>query len=121
MKFVIKTGVVLGFFLSCVLVFSTRQIEATAASGGNVEFADAASPRSLYVQNCARCHGKNGRAETREGRRVEADDLTSSDAQEISDAKLKRVITNGRGKMPGFGKRLTTAQINQIAGYVRSL
>ncbi len=121
MKFVIKAGVVLGFCLSCVLVFSTRQTEATAAANGDVEFGNATSPRSLYVQNCARCHGSNGKGQTKEGRRLEADDLTSSDAKGISDAKRTRVITNGRGKMPGFGKKLTAAQIAQVASYVRSL
>ena len=116
MKLVIKAGVAMVFLLAGIFVFSTGQTHATGLTA-----ADAASPRSLYIQSCSRCHGSNGKGQTREGRRVEADDLTSSDVKGISDAKMKRVITNGRGKMPGFGKRLTPAQIAQIAGYVRSL
>lgn len=116
MKLVIKACVVMVFLLGGTFLFSTEQTHANGLTE-----ARAASPRSLYIQSCSRCHGNNGKAQTREGRRVEADDLTTSDAKGISDAKMKRVITNGRGKMPGFGKRLTAAQIAQIAGYVRSL
>jgi len=31
------------------------------------------------------------------------------------------VITAGKGDMPGFSKKLTAAQIRQIAGYIRTL
>lgn len=81
----------------------------------------ASSPRSLYVQNCARCHGADGRAETRLGKKLEAADLTSEDVQGMSAAKITRAITNGRPDMPAFRKKLTRQQIAQIAGYVRSL
>jgi cytochrome c6 len=79
------------------------------------------SPRSLYIKNCSSCHGANGRAQTARGRKLEADDLTSGDVKNISESKMTRVIKNGKGKMPGFGKKLTAAQIAQISGYVRSL
>ncbi len=104
------------FLVVSVMTLSTRETQA-----GSMNVAAVSSPRSLYVQNCSRCHGTNGRAQTREGRRVEADDLTSSDAKGISDSKMRRLITNGRGKMPAFGKKLTSAQITQIMGYVRGL
>lgn len=75
-------------------------------------------PRTLYLQNCARCHGANGKAQTALGKKLEADDLTASDA---STAKIIRTITNGRGDMPSFKKRLTKEQIASIAGYVKAL
>lgn len=78
----------------------------------------AVSPRSLYIQNCARCHGSNGKAQTALGKKLEADDLTASNA---STAKIIRTVTNGRGDMPSFKKRLSKAQIASIAGYVKSL
>ena len=81
----------------------------------------ASSPRSLYIQNCARCHGADGRAETRLGKKLEAADLTSDDVKGLSTAKITRAITNGRHDMPAFKKKLTRQQITQIAGYVRSL
>lgn len=79
------------------------------------------SPRSLYIQNCARCHGADGRAQTRLGKKLEADDLTTEDVKNMSTAKIERVITNGRLDMPAFRRKLTRQQISQVAGYVRSL
>lgn len=79
---------------------------------------EAASPRSLYVQNCARCHGSDGKAQTSLGKKLEADDLTTSTA---SKDKIIRTVTNGRGDMPSFKRKLSKAQIASIAGYVRSL
>lgn len=79
---------------------------------------EVASPRSLYLANCARCHGADGKAQTALGRKLEADNLTASTA---STAKIIRAVTNGRGDMPSFKKRLTAKQIASIAGYVRSL
>ena len=103
--------VVAGFF-----VFSTHGTSVNAAA-----IESESSPRSLYVSNCARCHGTNGRAQTAQGKKLDADDLTGGDATGISDAKMTRVITSGKGKMPSFRKKLTAAQIAQISSYVRSL
>ena len=77
-----------------------------------------ASPRSLYVQYCSKCHGSDGRAQTAKGIEMEADDLTTSNA---STDKIIRVITNGKAKMPSFKKKMTTAQIKSLAGYVHSM
>ena len=90
----------------------------SAASALSV--ADSASPRSLYVQNCATCHGSNGKAQTARGRRLEASDLTSGDVQGMDRARIIRAIINGRPGMPSFRKKLTANQIAQIAGYVHS-
>lgn len=109
-----KLGAVMAFLLLGVFMFATSGTQVTAASA----FAGAASPRSLYVQNCATCHGSNGKSQTARGRKLEADDLTTSTANE---AKIIRMITNGRGDMPGFKRRLTPAQIASIAGYVKGL
>jgi len=79
------------------------------------------SPYSLYVQNCARCHGSNGKAQTKLGRSLGAEDLTSSDVKEMSAERIARAITRGRGDMPAFGKKLNAKQIASIAQYVRSL
>ncbi len=114
----LKLAVVIIFLIAGFVVFSSRETQIAAAS---TMFESEVSPRSLYVSNCARCHGTNGKAQTSQGRKTEADDLTRGDVKGISDAKMTRVITNGKGKMPAFGKRLTAAQIAQISGYVRGL
>ena len=84
----------------------------TASASGD----DLTSPRTLYVQNCARCHGSDGKAETALGKKLDAKDITGH----LSTAKIIRTVTNGRENMPSFKKKLTPAQIKAIAGYVHS-
>jgi mono/diheme cytochrome c family protein len=115
MQKLVKVGAVMGFLLAGIFIFSTRETQALTALA---TFESEASPRSLYSQNCARCHGSNGKAQTSQGRKLEADDLTTSTA---STDKIIRMITNGRGDMPGFKRKLTAAQISSIAGYVKGL
>jgi len=115
MRKLAKLSAVMAFLLLGIFIFSTSETQAVTAAAA---FESEASPRSLYVQNCARCHGSNGKAQTALGRKLEADDLTTSTA---GDAKIVRMITNGRGKMPGFKRKLTSAQISSIAGYVKGL
>lgn len=75
------------------------------------------SSRSLYNIHCASCHGRDGKANTPKGRETEADDITGG----ISTAKTIRVVTNGRGDMPSFKRKLSAAQISSIARYVAKL
>jgi mono/diheme cytochrome c family protein len=76
------------------------------------------SGAAVYAQNCARCHGANGRAQTRQGRASEATDLTSDDW--IPDAaRDTRIVSRGKGSMPAFGKRLTQAQVSAAVQYIR--
>jgi mono/diheme cytochrome c family protein len=39
----------------------------------------------------------------------------------VTDEHLSESIQNGRGKVPAFGKKLSTAEINSLVDYVRSL
>jgi mono/diheme cytochrome c family protein len=79
------------------------------------------SSRALYLNNCARCHGADGRSDTELGRLNDAPDISGGKARSLSAAKLTRLIRNGEGSMPGFGKKLTKAQITSIVNYVRGL
>jgi mono/diheme cytochrome c family protein len=76
---------------------------------------------SVYRANCAKCHGNDGRADTPKGREMDADDLTTGKVKGMSVDKLTRVIKNGKGDMPGFGKKLSAAQITGLVKYVKSL
>ena len=115
MRKLAKVSAVMGFLLLGIFICAPGETQVTAASAA---LEGEASPRSLYVQHCATCHGSNGKSQTARGRKLEADDLTTSTA---SEAKIVRMITNGRGDMPGFRRKLSAAQISSIAGYVKSL
>ena len=67
----------------------------------------------LFQQNCARCHGANGRLGLNG-----AHDLTRSNLNAFGRTYL---VTKGMGKMPAFAKTLTPAQIAQVVAYSLTL
>jgi len=77
--------------------------------------------RALFVENCATCHGENGRAHTFHGWLVGAQNLTDPKWQQnTTDAEIIHAITTGPSVMPAFGKKLSAAEIQALAKYVRS-
>ncbi|OGX87231.1 c-type cytochrome [Hymenobacter glacialis] len=67
----------------------------------------------LYQKNCTRCHGANGKKGA-----SGAHDLTKSNLNAFGRTYL---VTNGMGKMPAFGKKLTAAQVQQVVAYSLTL
>jgi mono/diheme cytochrome c family protein len=83
----------------------------------------AINPAVTYSKNCATCHGRDGRADTFKSKHhSHARDLTDARWQsEVSDERILNSIRNGRGRMPAFGRKLTTEQITSLLSYVREL
>lgn len=79
------------------------------------------SADSLFKQNCARCHGADGRGETSLGKIMNAPDMTDADwwQKRGSTSAIVRTVTNGKGGMPAFKKKLTRQEINSLVSYVR--
>jgi cytochrome c6 len=77
--------------------------------------------RALYLENCASCHGEDGKADTELGRKNMAQDFTAADfAKEITVPKARRVITRGvrKTKMKAFKDLLKPEEIEALADYV---
>ena len=75
---------------------------------------------AVFAKNCATCHGKDGQAKTFKAKLNHARNLTDAEWQaSVSDERLFNSITNGRGHMPAWGKKLTEAEINSLVAYVR--
>lgn len=82
----------------------------------------ASTAEAIYVRRCASCHGKDGKANTVRGKLISTRNLTDPKWQaEVSDERIFNSITNGRGRMPGFGKRVSEADIDSLVSYVRHL
>jgi mono/diheme cytochrome c family protein len=87
--------------------------EGTSASKGS-------SSTLLYRQDCARCHGADGKGETPMGQALGAPDFTDPDWQKDQSTKdLTRVVTRGKKGMPAFNKKLTKREISSLVSYVR--
>ena len=77
----------------------------------------------LFNNNCARCHGADGAGDTPTGHMYNAPDFTNREwwrkHPDITSTKsLISIVTNGKGEMPAFGKKLTRTEIRQLVVYV---
>ena len=76
----------------------------------------------LWKANCEKCHGPDGRADTEEGKKKGARDLSNAKWQKtISDDRFAKSIFRGRDKMPSFAKVLSEEEIKTLVKEVRSL
>lgn len=75
----------------------------------------------LYNAKCAVCHGPDGRASSPTAKALQAHDFSSDAVQSQTDEQLAATITNGKLKMPAFGKQLSPEQIQSLVAYVREL
>ena len=80
----------------------------------------AADGAALYKANCNTCHGPTGAGDTPAGKMMKAKPLGGADVQKLTDAELTTAITNGKGKMPAFGKKLSADDIKAVVTYVRT-
>src|ERR1700674_5399308 len=75
---------------------------------------------TLYKSKCAACHGADGAGSTT-GKTMGVHDFTTADVQGMSDAELSTIITNGKNKMPAYGKSLKAEDIKGLVAYIRTL
>ncbi len=71
----------------------------------------------LFTTYCADCHGPQGTND----RRGAVPQMRLSAAKSLSEQAFVRIIANGRGAMPALKSRLSTAEIEAVARYARSL
>lgn len=76
---------------------------------------------ALYKTKCAACHGADGKGETAMGKANKLRDFASADVQKQSDDELTAIITNGKTKMPAYGKSLKPDQVKDLVAFIRSL
>ena len=75
---------------------------------------------ALYKTKCASCHGADGTGSVM-GKKMGVHDFTAAGVQGMSDEDLIAVTTNGKAKMPGYGKSLKADDIKGLVAYIRTL
>ena len=105
-------------------VFAVLLIVQATKTEGRVNFSSPmpGDAKGTFDAQCAKCHGKDGRAKSLHAKHVHARDMTNASWQnEVTDERLFNSISNGKGKMPAFGKKLSEDQIDALVRYVRQL
>ena len=89
--------------------------------------ASAADVQGLWGQHCASCHGKDGKGETKAGRKAGVKDQTDAKYQAgLTDEKMFTAVKeglkeNGKEKMKPFADKLKDDEIKALVAHVRSL
>src|SRR5438067_12570015 len=84
----------------------------------------AAQVDDLFRNNCARCHGADGRGDTPLGHTYNAPDFTDTEwwqkhSSITGTRTLRSIVARGKGGMPAFGKKLKRSEINLMVDHVR--
>ncbi len=69
----------------------------------------------VFQQNCSKCHGKDG-----DGRFMGGPSLIADKATGMSADDLNKTITEGKGRMPKYGGKLTPEQINTLVQEIKA-
>jgi mono/diheme cytochrome c family protein len=92
------------------------------ALGVTSAWAGAAEGKAIYERACRSCHGADGAGNANVAKMLKAEipALSSAEVQSMSDADLKAVVTNGKGKMRPVTS-VTGNQVDDVIAYVRTL
>ena len=88
--------------------------------------AKAADVKENWEKNCAKCHGADGKGDTKMGKIVGVKDYTDAKVQaEMKDPEMFKGIKEGKKegdktKMKAFGEVLNDDEIKALVAYVRA-
>ena len=113
----------LALLLSVFLLSRTPAINHTGSRTEQSKPKPISAPE-LFERNCARCHGGDGRGDTPLGHTYNSPDFTDKEwwkkhADITSTRNLIAIVTNGKGGMPAFGKKLKNSEIKSLVNYVQ--
>lgn len=96
------------------------------ALAGGVSYAAPASEN--WENSCASCHGADGKAQTKQGKKLKIRDYTDAAVQaELKDEEMVKAILdgvkgdNGKERMKGFKDELSEQEAKDLVAYIRTL
>jgi mono/diheme cytochrome c family protein len=95
--------------LAAVMVAGIGAFDSTDA-------ADFFKGRKIYDRECASCHGTEG-APVMPG----TPNFVRGEGLRLTDSEMRRVILDGKTLMPGYERRLSRADIQDVTAYIRTL
>jgi len=106
------------FLVDLTVIRATPPQKRSAARSRGTQAGD------LFRNNCARCHGADGAGDTPLGHTYNTPDFTDpkwwrKHSNITSAGSLVSIVSNGKGGMPAFGRKLTRTEIRRLVEYVR--
>jgi len=93
------------------LLIAALSVPALAQSNGE----------QVYKAQCAMCHGQDGLAATPVAKMMNVPSFKSPAMLKLSVAEMIAATNNGKGRMPEFKSKLSSAQIEEVVAYIRKL
>ena len=97
----------------------------TVALALSAGIARAAPAAENWENLCASCHGTDGKAQTKTGKKLKLRDYTDAKVQaELKDEEMAKAITDGvkidgKEKMKAFKEEISADEIKDLVAYVR--
>jgi mono/diheme cytochrome c family protein len=103
--------------LVILLIWAAFGLMATGALAADVK-----AGQTTFKISCQSCHGQDGTPNADVAKTLKADmrDLKSAEVQRKSDDDIKKVITQGTGKMVPI-HTVSGADLDNVVAYIRSL
>lgn len=111
-----KTAATILLLAFVAVIWAAAPKSAANLTGGVVSARKFADASTNYAKYCSRCHGGDGRGQTAKGKQTNATDLTKS---RIATAGGVRIISGGKGQMPGYRGNMSDAEISELMNFVR--
>lgn len=102
-----------------------KHIALGSAVAAAAAFALAAPVSENWENHCARCHGADGKGQTKIGKKLKLKDYSSAEVQAaMSDAEIIKATTegvqvDGKERMKGFKSELSEAEIKEFVAHIR--
>jgi mono/diheme cytochrome c family protein len=104
----------IGIFTILMFILGFVQLEPHANPGKRSVGED------IFRNRCTVCHGLDGSGETTLGNKLGIPDLRANEKQ-LTDDQMIKIITEGKGGMPAFKKKLSRDGIQEVIGHLKEL
>jgi len=100
---------------------STVVVCGFASLFGTAWAADATAGKAVYAARCKTCHGDSGQGNPGMAKvlKTEIKPLTDAEVQGMSEADIKKIIMDGKGKMKPVA--VTGADLDNVVAFVKSM
>lgn len=115
-----KKCVLMAAVLAAGCVYGWLGAAGAAGAGQKNVRRPATQGKSLFKQNCVKCHGLDGAGRTVMGEVTGAPNFTDASWQGgVSEQRMVTSIMHGRAGMPSFKDKFSSAEVSALVAHIR--